>query len=138
MIMKDIVEMFISETKMFNNLELIAKVGLSFGLAERINGWCSGCSGTMSAYAQYNVWEYRKGGYVGEDVYGRVLGSNSKGMIAKCLCENGEYFLNELFAKVCLESGVRNPYASGGFINFVRSWLDDNELQWLNFNVMEG
>lgn len=132
MLLKEIAQMFIEDSKLGGDFLLIARVGLCFALVERFNGWNCKSQDIRDAYNEYNVLEYQSGEYIDELFHGRVMGSRAEGMIASSLCEEGEGYLNEVFAQVCLESGVGNPYYENGFINFIRGWIDEHEMEWLN------
>lgn len=132
MLLKEIVKMFIEDTRLDGDFLLIARVGLCFALAERFNGLNYKSQEIRDAYNKYNVFEFNKGGYSDELFHDRVMGSRFVGMIASSLCEEGEGYLNEVFAQVCFESGMGNPYYENGFINFIRGWIDEHELEWLN------
>lgn len=132
MLLKEVVQMFIEDTRLDGDFLLIARVGLCFALVERFNGWNCRSQEIRDAYNEYNAFEYQKGKYTNKLLHDRVMGSKFVGMIANSLCEEGEGYLNGVFNQACIDSGVGNPYYENGFINFIRGWIDEHEMEWLN------
>lgn len=132
MLLREITDMFISDTNMCDEFNLIAKVGLCYALCERLLGLGSISKDKVDAYVRYNRWEYERCGFVNSDVPTRVLGSEAQGKIAFAIQCRGEYYLNSIFNDICSECCVENIYGESGFIDFIRGWLDSNEDEWLS------
>lgn len=141
MLLKDIAREFCRECELVGSLEFVGTIALCMVLFERLNGDVSvvpSVGETITLYGRYNEYELKKGKYASDSVYARVFDSIGMGAIAECVCARGEDYLNEVFADLCFENGVGNPFCEFGLVGFVRSWVDQNECTWLIFDDVRG
>lgn len=136
MLFKDIYELFIGELVLPSDddyMSFVVRLGLGYGLYERFCGRSCRSEQIKGWYSQYNVQEYIKGCYIDGDLWYRLMGSSiSYGKMASLLYREDSSYIDDLFSSMCFEYGYGNPYYErGGFMAYIRSWLDANESKWL-------